>query len=195
MWGNWLCGKWLKTLCCQTCLVLEHSKIFDEAIRIYDISHVINQILNWWLDQARPRGGLSCLQWVQWFPTIMSSTWCSMSAFHSTLAWTIKMTVRSGKNLLEFTWFVDNWYHYVIQSVLCICIRCIVAGLPSGTEWGPQWHSVHQYEYQQPGLSLRLHQSRPGPTYGQWDQLWNLIITPVSLGKANMLHDLSFNCQ
>ena len=149
MWGNWLCGKWLKTLCCQTCLVLEQSKIFDEAIRIYDISHVINQILNWWLHQATPRGGLSCVQWVPWFPSIMSSTWCSMSAFHSTLAWTIKMTVRSGKNLLEFTWFVDNWYYYVIQSVLCICIRCMVAGLPSGTEWSPQWHSVHHYEYQQ----------------------------------------------
>ena len=57
--------------------------------------------------------------------SIMSSTWCSMSAFHSTLAGTIKMTARSGKNLLEFTWFVDNWYHYVIQSVLCIDIMWI----------------------------------------------------------------------
>ena len=46
---------------------------------------------------------------------------------------TIKMTVRSGKNLLEFTWFVDNWYHYVIQSVLCIDIMWITDGPLPGT--------------------------------------------------------------
>ena len=107
--------------------------------------------------------------------SIMSSTWCSMSAFHSTLARTIKMTARSGKNLLEFTWFVDNWYHYVIQSVLCISIV-----RSRSRSWRGTWPVVQWPVSTIPSQTVvSLHLTCGQPVH------WNLIITTLSLGTAD----------